>query len=160
MKNDNHKWDNKLPTAQMLGRWQPWHEGHSALFKKALLHASKIASNNKLVVLGLKSTEPNQNYGYITYNKASNNSKGFEVKEFIEKPSLATAKSLIKKKALWNSGIVIVKNAYLIELFEKYSSRLFSLSEKCFNETFEEMGFTIIKSKTWDKISPISFLET
>ena len=27
MKNDNHVWDNKLPTAQMLGRWQPWHQG-------------------------------------------------------------------------------------------------------------------------------------
>ena len=24
MKNDNHVWDNKHPTAQMLGRWQPW----------------------------------------------------------------------------------------------------------------------------------------
>ena len=23
MKNDDHVWDNKLPTAQMLGRWQP-----------------------------------------------------------------------------------------------------------------------------------------
>ena len=29
-------WDNKKPTAQMLGRWQPWHDGHTALFKKAL----------------------------------------------------------------------------------------------------------------------------
>ena len=24
------------PTVQMLGRWQPWHDGHTALFKKAL----------------------------------------------------------------------------------------------------------------------------
>lgn len=24
------------PTAQMLGRWQPWHKGHTELFKKAL----------------------------------------------------------------------------------------------------------------------------
>ena len=23
------------PTAQMLGRWQPWHDGHTELFKKA-----------------------------------------------------------------------------------------------------------------------------
>ena len=23
-------------TVQMLGRWQPWHDGHTALFKKAL----------------------------------------------------------------------------------------------------------------------------
>lgn len=24
------------PTVQMLGRWQPWHDGHTALFKKAI----------------------------------------------------------------------------------------------------------------------------
>jgi hypothetical protein len=28
-------WDNKKPTVQLLGRWQPWHEGHTELFKKA-----------------------------------------------------------------------------------------------------------------------------
>ena len=28
-------WDNKLPTVQLLGRWQPWHEGHRKLFEKA-----------------------------------------------------------------------------------------------------------------------------
>tara|TARA_B100001093_G_C26564115_1_gene900025 strand:+ start:286 stop:678 length:393 start_codon:yes stop_codon:yes gene_type:complete len=27
--------DYKKPTVQMLGRWQPWHEGHSQLFEKA-----------------------------------------------------------------------------------------------------------------------------
>ena len=26
--------DWKKPTVQMLGRWQPWHEGHQALFKR------------------------------------------------------------------------------------------------------------------------------
>ena len=29
-----HKWDNKKPTAQMLGRWQPFHDGHYALFQE------------------------------------------------------------------------------------------------------------------------------
>ncbi len=28
--------DWKKPTSQMLGRWQPWHKGHTELFKKAL----------------------------------------------------------------------------------------------------------------------------
>jgi|TARA_R110001606_G_scaffold90835_3_gene203023 hypothetical protein len=28
--------DFKSPTTQMLGRWQPWHDGHTALFVKAL----------------------------------------------------------------------------------------------------------------------------
>ena len=29
-----YEWDNRKPTAQMLGRWQPFHEGHCALFKE------------------------------------------------------------------------------------------------------------------------------
>ena len=27
--------NSKKPTVQLLGRWQPWHNGHTALFKKA-----------------------------------------------------------------------------------------------------------------------------
>ena len=28
--------DWKKPTVQMLGRWQPWHEGHTQLFERAM----------------------------------------------------------------------------------------------------------------------------
>ena len=31
-----YKWDNKKPTAQMLGRWQPFHDGHYTLFKEII----------------------------------------------------------------------------------------------------------------------------
>jgi nicotinamide mononucleotide adenylyltransferase len=34
--------DYKKPTTQMLGRWQPWHDGHTALFKKALLETGQV----------------------------------------------------------------------------------------------------------------------
>jgi len=27
--------DPKKPTVQLLGRWQPWHDGHTELFKRA-----------------------------------------------------------------------------------------------------------------------------
>lgn len=36
----NFDW--KKPTTQMLGRWQPWHDGHTALFKKALLETGQV----------------------------------------------------------------------------------------------------------------------
>ena len=32
----------KKPTTQMLGRWQPWHEGHTALFEKALKETGQV----------------------------------------------------------------------------------------------------------------------
>jgi len=34
--------DWQKPTAQMLGRWQPWHDGHTALFKKALAETGQV----------------------------------------------------------------------------------------------------------------------
>jgi hypothetical protein len=34
--------DYKKPTAQMLGRWQPWHDGHTELFKRALAETGQV----------------------------------------------------------------------------------------------------------------------
>jgi hypothetical protein len=34
--------DWKRPTTQMLGRWQPWHAGHTALFKRALMETGQV----------------------------------------------------------------------------------------------------------------------
>lgn len=34
--------DLRKPTTQMLGRWQPWHDGHTALFKKALVETGQV----------------------------------------------------------------------------------------------------------------------
>jgi len=34
--------DHKKPTTQMLGRWQPWHDGHTELFKKALAETGQV----------------------------------------------------------------------------------------------------------------------
>jgi hypothetical protein len=34
--------DYKKPTTQMLGRWQPWHAGHTALFKRALMETGQV----------------------------------------------------------------------------------------------------------------------
>ena len=42
MKDDNHVWDSKLPTAQMLGRWQPWHAGHQKLFEEILKKTGQV----------------------------------------------------------------------------------------------------------------------
>tara|TARA_Y100001970_G_C14029668_1_gene747911 strand:+ start:230 stop:631 length:402 start_codon:yes stop_codon:yes gene_type:complete len=30
------------PTVQMLGRWQPWHDGHTELFKRALKKTGQV----------------------------------------------------------------------------------------------------------------------
>ena len=42
MINPEEYFDYKKPTVQMLGRWQPWHDGHTALFKRALAQTGQV----------------------------------------------------------------------------------------------------------------------
>ena len=37
-----YEWDNKKPTAQMLGRWQPFHDGHYALFQEIIKKTGQV----------------------------------------------------------------------------------------------------------------------
>ena len=39
---NTYKWDNKKPTAQMLGRWQPWHQGHQRLFEEIIKKTGQV----------------------------------------------------------------------------------------------------------------------
>ena len=34
--------DRQKPTVQMLGRWQPWHDGHQALFKRCIAKTGQV----------------------------------------------------------------------------------------------------------------------
>ena len=34
--------DPKKPTVLLLGRWQPWHDGHLALFKRAIIKTGQV----------------------------------------------------------------------------------------------------------------------
>ena len=34
--------DWKKPTVQMLGRWQPWHDGHQTLFKRCVAKTGQV----------------------------------------------------------------------------------------------------------------------
>ncbi len=37
-----YKWNNRAPTVQMLGRFQPWHYGHRVLFEKCILKTGQV----------------------------------------------------------------------------------------------------------------------
>ena len=38
----SYEWDNRKPTAQMLGRWQPFHDGHYALFEEIIKKTGQV----------------------------------------------------------------------------------------------------------------------
>lgn len=53
-------WDNKAPTTQMLGRFQPWHDGHQALFERAMAKHGQVF----LMIRDMNRDENNPYDGY------------------------------------------------------------------------------------------------
>lgn len=85
-------------------------------FGAAIAKAAALTDANKLVTFGIVPRSPETGYGYI---KAANLSHGSgEVKQFVEKPDLATAQSyLAQGDYFWNSGMFMFKASdYLAEL--------------------------------------------
>lgn len=37
-----HMWNNQERTTLLMGRFQPWHDGHQALFEQALMRAPQV----------------------------------------------------------------------------------------------------------------------
>lgn len=68
------------PTVQLLGRWQPWHKGHTELFKRAHKKTGQVA------ILMRKSDDTEDNPYSFTQRehliKVALNQEGFTSKDF------------------------------------------------------------------------------
>ena len=85
-------------------------------FRKAVMRAIPLAEAGKLVTFGIVPHEPHTGYGYIKRGSALE--AGFEVDEFVEKPSSGVAEDyLASGDYYWNSGMFLFRaSSYLEEL--------------------------------------------
>lgn len=100
-------------------------------FSKNVQQAFDFCENNDaLMTLGIQPTFPNTGYGYIEFDKNSNDTIK-PVHQFREKPDYETAKSFISQgNFLWNAGIFMWSAKSVVEAFQKNQPALFELFEK------------------------------
>lgn len=97
-------------------------------FSENLKTSIQLASENKIVLFGIKPDNPNTGFGYIKAGKKIVDNV-FEVEGFIEKPDIETAKSLLlNDKVTWNSGIFAFSAKIVLEELKKYVPDLY---EQC-----------------------------
>lgn len=102
-------------------------------FREVILKAFDFVERNKAIcTLGMQPTRPETGYGYIQFiNERSLNDGIYPVKEFKEKPDLATANGyLASGDYLWNSGIFVWSLATISEAIEKYMPDVAAIFEK------------------------------
>ena len=102
-------------------------------FRKTLHKAVELASEtDQLITLGIKPDYPETGYGYIMKDEpfGHRTDTAFVVKRFVEKPTLAAARRLLRQNCLWNSGIFIWKASTLLDSLQRYQPTIYQSLER------------------------------
>jgi mannose-1-phosphate guanylyltransferase len=103
-------------------------------FRRTLSEAVQFAATgDRLVTIGIRPDYPETGYGYILKGRsvsASTIAGASRVKRFQEKPDAATARRLIRRGALWNSGMFAWRAGALLDALDRYQPAITTLLEK------------------------------
>jgi len=114
---------------------------------------------DKLITIGINPTFPSTGYGYIKFDKDSQDKydkKAYEVLEFVEKPSFDKAKSYIKSgNYLWNSGMFVWKLDTIIQNFNRFLPRIYNKFYSIYEYLWTEDEFKYV-SEIYPSLQDIS----
>jgi len=118
-----------------------WIEDEQAFTNNVHQAFEYCSKNDALMTLGIPPTFPNTGYGYIEFDKNTQNDIK-EVSQFREKPDYATAKEFIAQgNFLWNAGIFMWSAKSVVNAFQNFQPKLYELFEKgisVYNTDFED----------------------
>lgn len=90
-------------------------------FARTLGAAVELAArHDALVTLGIRPEYPETGYGYILKGKRAG-AGAYRVTGFVEKPPADKARRLIRRGALWNSGILVARVATILAAIRQYA---------------------------------------
>lgn len=103
-----------------------WIENEKAFEEDVVKCFEKCAGERVLCTLGIQPTFPNTGFGYIEFEKDSQELK--RVLQFREKPDYQTAREFLKQgNFLWNAGIFMWSVSTIIEAFQNYQPQQYEL---------------------------------
>ncbi|TDO95999.1 mannose-1-phosphate guanylyltransferase/mannose-6-phosphate isomerase [Marinomonas balearica] len=105
-------------------------------FEEAILQATSLAKENKLVTFGIQPTRPETGYGYI---KAGQN---FDVERFVEKPDSDKATEyLASGDYLWNSGMFLFKARTFLTELKTHREDIYQAVSKAYEKRSQDLDF-------------------
>jgi mannose-1-phosphate guanylyltransferase len=88
-------------------------------FTKRVMDGVSLAESGKLVAFGIVAHEAHTGYGYIKKGVVQN--VGFDIDQFVEKPSIEVASEYLNSgEYLWNSGMFLFKASRYMEELNKH----------------------------------------
>lgn len=111
-------------------------------FEDAVSLAIEMASNDVMVILGIKPNRPETGFGYIKQKGTEGQYKEFNVAEFKEKPNLEEAQKYIESNEyVWNSGMFVMKASVWLKALKKCRPDIFFATKKAFDKRTQDNKF-------------------
>ena len=122
-------------------------------FSRSLHNAIKSAAKGYIVVLGIKSSQPDTGFGYIRKDKDIDENGTHKVLSFTEKPNLKTAQSYIESgEYFWNSGMFVLRSSVWLKAIQILSPKIYELTFKAFNQKTQDESFIRPNENLFKKI--------
>ncbi|MBM2711192.1 mannose-1-phosphate guanylyltransferase/mannose-6-phosphate isomerase [Mesorhizobium caraganae] len=108
-------------------------------FWQSIEAGSEAALAGRLVVFGIRPTQPETGYGYIEVS--GENSGVFDVSRFVEKPDLATAQSYLKAGTFyWNTGIFLFRAGAMRDAFAAFQPDIWQATEAAYKAATSDLS--------------------
>ncbi|MDB9706000.1 mannose-1-phosphate guanylyltransferase [Pelagibacteraceae bacterium] len=128
---------------------------NNSFFIKHIKQNKIYLNNENIFIFGIKPNTPSSEYGYFITKKLSKNLN--KVTKFIEKPSVSKAKSIIKKKGYWNSGMFLIRKDSIINNYKKYQPLIYKNCLESVIKSKRKKNIYILNKKFYTKTNNKSF---
>jgi len=108
-------------------------------FWQSIEAGAAAANAGRLVVFGLKPTQPETGYGYIEVGAGKDGV--FDVSRFVEKPDLATAQAYLGAGSFyWNTGIFLFRAGAMRDAFADHEPRIWQATEAAYKAATSDLS--------------------
>ena len=125
-------------------------------FHQSVQVAIPYALQGNMVTFGIKANAPETGYGYIKTGATvtvEDESRGFSVDSFVEKPNLETAQGYLDDgRYLWNSGMFLFKASTYLEELGKFRPDILKACESAYESHFEDLDFIRMSPELFSQI--------
>tara|TARA_B100001093_G_scaffold484029_1_gene517094 strand:+ start:1683 stop:2888 length:1206 start_codon:yes stop_codon:yes gene_type:complete len=125
------------------------------LFIKSINKNKKYLTDENIFVFGIKPTNPSSEYGYFVTKKINKNIN--KVTKFIEKPNTKKARSIIKKKGYWNSGMFLVTKDSIINNYKKFQPTIYKNCLKSVVKSKRKKNIYMLNKHFYNRANSKSF---
>ena len=120
-----------------------------AAFNRAVSKAIPLAESGKLVTFGIVPTEAHTGYGYI--KRGADQGSGFDVDQFVEKPTAEIAEGYVKSgDYYWNSGMFLFKASRYLEELQKFRPDIYAACESSIGDVQSDLDFLRIDKPAFE----------